>query len=355
MDTKKPVSETIISKIERITETAEELLNTQQEQLFQIKAAIPSKQDKLADKLLNLASEMSKNAKQIESYVVEHLLEAPYDAKHAFTIHKAMFAERHEMAMFLYENFEKVKQQVHQRIKNAVATPSEKIKVFTYWDSDNNLPFVVSLCRESLEKHIPQDKFELIILNSENYKDWINFRKSDIQADISQAHFTDILRMKLLEKWGGFWLDATCLLTQDFYQSTQEIRKQEQFLYCYTNSRVGNWFIYSKPNNYVLSMVCEMLISWWNTKGYLTNYFMTHDIIEMMYWIDDEYRQDWDRMLKIHPHNALAILQSYNQFVSTEEFHQLLNSSFIHKLTYKYDSEKIYHDSGLERLLEYKP
>ncbi|MCW9710257.1 capsular polysaccharide synthesis protein [Avibacterium sp. 21-586] len=208
MDIKESVFETIISKTECITQTVGELFNMQQSQLSRMQADIQAKQDNLANELLSLASEMNKNklnsyATRIEAYVVEHLLKAPYDAKHAFKIHKAMFAERHEMAMFLYENLAKVKQQVHQRIKNAVATPSEKIKVFTYWDNDNNLPPIVSTCRKSLEKHIPKDKFELIILNSENYKDWVSFRKSEIQADISQAHFTDILRMKLLEKWGG--------------------------------------------------------------------------------------------------------------------------------------------------------
>lgn len=359
MEIKEVVFENLISKTENITKTVGDLLNAQQTQLAQMHAAVQAKQNSLTAELLALSSDLSKNnlgeyATRIESYVVQHLLKAPYDAKQAFATHKALFAERHEMAVFLSDNLSEIKQSVSLRVQNAAPVPSEKIKVFTYWDNDDKLPPIVAMCRDSLKKYIPEDKFDLIILNSESYKEWTDFRKGEIKANITQAHFTDILRAKLLEKWGGFWIDATDLLTRNFYEATQQIREQEQFIFTYAGSRTGTWFVYSKPNNYVVSMWSEAISLWWDRKGYLTNYFMLHDIIEMLYWIDTDYRNEWDKMLKTHPRNALAVLRAYSQTTTPEAFQDLLQESFVHKLTYKYDSNKVKENSVLSYLLKHQ-
>lgn len=349
----------ILEKTENISSISSKWVSSQESLIKELHKVNLNNQELLSKEFLLLASEMAKNglssyATKIEGHVVEHLLNAPYDAKKAFKVHKALFAERHEMAMFMHNNLDLLKLKVQERIKNTVPPSSDKIKVFTYWDSQDNLPEIIQLCRKSMEKYVSPSHFELIILNKDNYSEWTSLKKEHIPANISQAHFTDILRMSLLQKWGGFWLDATCLLTEDFFKATEDIRAQEQFLFCYANSRVGNWFIYSKPNNYVISLVLETLLLWWTTNGRLTNYFMTHDMIEMLYWVDSKYRIMWDEMIKTHPRNALALLKAYNQETTPEQFDALKNGSFVHKLTYKYDTQKIKANSALDKLLNLK-
>lgn len=34
------------------------------------------------------------------------------------------------------------------------------------------------------------------------------------KGNISNTQFSDILRINLLARYGGYWIDATCLLTQ---------------------------------------------------------------------------------------------------------------------------------------------
>lgn len=359
MEIKEADFEAVITKNENLIKTIGDLIHTQQVRFTHINGALNPLQDRLTTEFLDLARVLNKNklntyATRIEGQVVKYLLSAPYDARSTFAIHKALFAERHTMAMFLYDNLAEIKEHAFQHIKKNESQSAGKMKVFTYWDNDDKLPPIVALCRESLKKHIPDDKFELIILNSDTYKNWTDFRKEDIKANISQAHFTDILRVKLLEQWGGFWIDATDMLTGNFYQTTQQIREQDQFLFTYANSRTGTWFMYSKVNNYIISMLSKSISLWWEKKSYLTNYFMLHDIIEMLYWLDTDYRNAWDDMVKIHPKNALAILQGYNQTLTQEKFTQLLANSFVHKLTYKYDAEKILPNSVLAHLLSLK-
>lgn len=356
MEINEKTLDNLITKTENISKVANSIIDNQKNIIKTIQDSINASQEKLANELLGLASEMFKNglstySGRLEEYVVNNVLQAPYDFKKAFSTHKAIFAERHKMAMFLYRNLEKIKDNAKNNLEQIKATKGNKIKVFTYWDSSDDLPPIIKLCQESLKKYINKDKFELIILNKESYKEWTTFRFEDINAKLGQAHLTDILRLKLLEQWGGFWLDATCLLTEDFWKATENIRQQEQFLFTYVTSRTGNWFIYSQPNNYIISMILSALLLWWDTQKYLTNYFMFHDIVEMFYWVDPEYRQHWNSMQSVHPRNALALLKDYNKKCTEEEFNNLLKGHFVHKLTYKYDKTKVVSDSVLDKLI----
>lgn len=358
MEIKEQMLENLISQTEKVSVVAAEIINSQRSLIQTIQNQFVTSQQKLSDELLNLASEMTKNglnnyAGRLEEYVVKNILQAPYDTQKAYFTHKALFAERHKMAMFLHNHLEKIKETAKSKLKHK-NTAQGKVKVFTYWDNENHLPDIVSICRESLKKYVDPTKFDLVILNKSNYTEWTDFRLEDIKATIPQPHFSDLLRSKLLEQWGGFWLDATCLLTEDFANATLNIRQQEQFIFTYAGSRTGSWFIYAKPNSYIMSMISSAIFLWWETENYLTNYFMFHDIVEMLYWVDPEYRQHWNAMQSIHPRNALALLRAYNQKCSESEFNKLMEDSFVHKLTYKYDANKIIPESGLSRLLDMK-
>lgn len=299
--------------------------------------------------LIDIANRISQN-------VIEGLLEPSYDAESAFNLHKTMFPERHIMAEFLNQNLLIIKNEVLIKNQKKIDDPQDKIKIFTYWHSEDNLPPIVQLCRENLKKYISNNKFDLILLNEKNYKDWLGSDELDFPDNISQAHFSDIMRMRLLDKWGGFWLDATCLLTKDFFEATKEIRKESQFYFTYTGSRVGSWFIWSQKNNYITGMINESLKLWHNKECYLTNYFMLHDIIEMLYWVDKNYQIQWNKMKKLHPKKSLNILNSYNYNKEDSEkiLNDLLKDAFVHKLTYKYDVNKILKGSILDSLLKYQ-
>lgn len=274
-----------------------------------------------------------------------------YDAQMAYKEFQPSFAERNTAAQFIHQNLPQLKQKVINNIYlNNQEIQQDKIKVFTYWDNDLTMPDFVKICRNSLFKYISTEKFELIILNEQNYSDWLDIDLTWLNDDgiASKAHFTDVLRLKLLAKWGGFWLDATCLLTDDLFKATEIIRRNEHFMFTYTHTRVGNWFIWSKEkNNYVLDLVAEALILWWRERKFLTNYFMTHDFIQMCYWIDEDYRKLWDKAYKYHPKNALLLFEARDK-----TFESISKESFIHKLSYKFDINKIHKDRTILELFK---
>lgn len=349
----------LVEKLELLNNSTARVLIEQDWALKQLAHSNYEARSKMTEEFFQIASMLNKNGlakfgTQLEQSIVNNLLQAPYDAKAAFGIHKAFFSERHEMAMFILKNLPNLKNSVQTKINNSKSLEIVgKPKIFTYWHNEYELPPLIQLCRASLKKYISSE-FDLIILNENNYKDWIDVDIEELKNRFSKAHFTDLLRLRLLEKWGGFWLDATCLLSEDFYSATETIRQQNHFLFSYVNSRTGTWFMWSKPTSYVITMAAEVLTLWWEKENKLTNYFMVHDIIEMLYWVDNEYKKYWDSMYKLHPKNALSLLRAYNSACPEEEFNNMLSSSFVHKLNYKYDANKIIKNSSLYRLLNNK-
>ena len=86
----------------------------------------------------------------------------------------------------------------------------EKV-IFIYWAQKfENAPNVVQKCLLSWKLKKPS--WKIIELDDDNLKDYINIEEMipDIQKkQITKTSYSDIVRIFLLEKYGGCWCDAT--------------------------------------------------------------------------------------------------------------------------------------------------
>ena len=88
--------------------------------------------------------------------------------------------------------------------------PIPKI-IWTFWDSHMQSP-LVEICFHQIRKLLPDHQFNIV--NRENVHQYLeNFCKP--RNDISFVNYTDLARLKLLEKYGGFYMDASLFLTEN--------------------------------------------------------------------------------------------------------------------------------------------
>ena len=85
----------------------------------------------------------------------------------------------------------------------------KKMCIFTYWNEVKHPP-LVTRCLKSWEKHMPE--CEIHIYNTNTVPTDLDLPEN--WRDLSHAFFTDILRLSLLSKYGGIWMDATILLNK---------------------------------------------------------------------------------------------------------------------------------------------
>ena len=154
---------------------------------------------------------------------------------------------------------------------------------------------------------------------------------------IGMAHFSDIIRLGLLVKYGGFWIDSTvyCSNNKIFCM----IEKNNLNLFAYRNMMrnndalaISNWFIYAKRNNHILACLYKLLLIYWQQNNKAENYFFFHILFTI---VVNEYEEEWENVPK-YPNIDSHLLQGemFEKF-DRERFFYLKDQASLHKLSYK--------------------
>lgn len=190
--------------------------------------------------------------------------------------------------------------------------------IWSYWEGkDNN---IVNICRGSWYQHASD--WEIIILNDKTVTSYgIEFPKTLNQ--LSPAAKSDIIRLRLLEKYGGLWMDASVMLHTNLkWLSSHSILNGLNEIYQYKISYQpwfeSNFIFSPKPHNNSLTrwanLLHEILEHWptciehWVYKDviyvYKPEYFMVYQ--SQMYLMDKE--SDFKHPKKIPVNGFGAIL-----------------------------------------------
>ncbi len=218
-------------------------------------------------------------------------------------------------------------------------------KVWICWLSGmENAPEIVQLCYRSAITHLRGK--EIILLTRENIADYVTLPDYILtkwhDGLISDTHFTDILRLELLIRYGGMWLDATVFLSGDYIPDY--FFESDLFFYqCLKPGRDGHstyissWLMSAKTNQRVLMATQHLLYEYWKDHGSLTDYFLLHDFMSMVL---EYYPDDWRRIIprdNATPHILLLrLFDSYDETL----WNAVTEQTPFHKLTYKFGEDK---------------
>lgn len=199
-------------------------------------------------------------------------------------------------------------------------------------------PEIVKICFKSLKTHLHNREINLI--DSCNWQDYVSLpdyiiRKWDKKL-IPPALFSDLLRLQLLIKYGGTWIDATVLCTGN--KHTSEYLNADLFLFQYTppgypqTGNFSNWFISSCTNNHVLLVLRDMLFAYWKDYDCTLDYYIFHLFFKML---SVEYPHEIAAMPYGYSMNSLALLHNWRKPFDNDKWEQLISHVCFHKLSYK--------------------
>ena len=140
----------------------------------------------------------------------------------------------------------------------------------------SNAPDIVKASINFLKKNKP-DNYELIFIDINNIKDYvyipdyIYYKKE--KGYITNTEFSDILRLHLLDKYGGIWIDSTAFLLK---QIPNDILNADFFAYHVSSGhyKVNNWIIVSKPHNIITNSMKKIMLEYWKHEKMMLNYFL---------------------------------------------------------------------------------
>ena len=217
---------------------------------------------------------------------------------------------------------------------------SKSNKVWVFWMQGMvNAPALVQRCYKSLQENL-KDR-EIILITEKNINEYVQFpeyiKDKLNRGIITYTHLSDLLRVELLIRHGGTWIDSTVfcsgtnipyyMLDSDFFVF-QNLRPGD-------NGDVLNfssWLMTSCSNNKILLATRALLYAYWEKNNSMIDYFLIH---HFMMIVADYYKDDWDKIVKFPnslPHVLLLMLfEPFNQ----EKWDAVTAVCPFHKLTYK--------------------
>lgn len=217
--------------------------------------------------------------------------------------------------------------------------------VWTCWlQGEDNAPEIVKKCFQSIRKNLPNG-VELVIITYDNLSKYISlpdFITEKYQKHIiTNTHLSDIIRVYLLKEYGGFWIDATCLLTSPL---PEKIYNSDFFIYRsfgkFAKTFINSCFIYSKSSNELISKWAAAITEYWRKENLLLDYFTLHYLFISLLENDKQFKSLYDSYslneTDENMHIIYRIAEKGGEITDTN-FKNACSKTFIHKLTYKSD------------------
>lgn len=206
-------------------------------------------------------------------------------------------------------------------------------------------PPLVRNCLDSVARH-RQPGQEIVLITEQNFADYVELPDSILRkrraGRISNAHFSDVLRVFLLARYGGYWIDATCLLTAPI---PEKIAAEPFFMFhsCgeFSYTLIQSCFIRCRKGEYIMERWQQMLTDYWAHENRLMHYFLLHLMFVALVRYDERFRRSYESMPvvpELPTHVLLGYLKQGAKF-SESAFEEAAANCFLHKLTYKFPAE----------------
>ena len=219
--------------------------------------------------------------------------------------------------------------------------------IWTIWlQGIEQAPEIVKQCYDSICKNNP-DK-EIIVITDNNYRDYVDFPKYIVEkyqkGIISKVHFADLLRIELLAKYGGTWLDGTVFCSANPYELGKGyILDSDLFLFQTLKpgldghvTSISSWLMTASSNQPVILLVRALLHNYWYTHDYAVDYFILHDFFQMAI---EAYPDEWGKVIPYSNSTPHILLLRLFETYDEEVWNGIKEQTPFHKLSYKFDSE----------------
>ncbi len=227
--------------------------------------------------------------------------------------------------------------------------PSARKVWFCWMQGLESAPMVVRMCYNSLCMYI-KDR-EIVVVTDNNWRDLIQL-PSDIvkkyeRGIIPHAHFTDLIRLELLIRYGGTWIDSTVLMTDPSLMSgghelVKEIMDAELFFFQYrrkadlTYRGISNWFISADAGNKLLRVLQLMLYQYWRDYDCVVEYYIFHLFFGT---IAEKWPEEVMRMPYAYSVHSLYLEQRMSDRWEEAWYNELTRHACFHKLNYRVNAE----------------
>lgn len=214
--------------------------------------------------------------------------------------------------------------------------------IWTAWlQGEENAPDIIRVTIASMRRNA--NGHRVMVLTYNNIDHFIDIPESIKQKHkagiLEKAHYADVVRMMILAKYGGLWLDATMLLHEPidecaFLSEFYSIGLDERYSCFISNNRWKVNVLGGKENSKYLNEISDLLNKYWIEHNVSIDYFIFDYIIAFIYENDMKFKKIVDLLPKSkYPTHKLKTIinDEYDETI----LYNLLRKDQVYLLSYR--------------------
>lgn len=267
---------------------------------------------------------------------------------------RAAIARNEQISAFLQNKYSALIKKYAKAVINDKTCPRVRPKdyqiYFCWLQGEANLPPIIRCCYNSLRQNA--GRYKIVFIDEQNFSKYVDIAPHIMDkfraGKITRTHFSDILRINLLERHGGLWLDSTVLVTEpfdnykDFWQMpyfTQRFHTEKnirnRFAEHITFGRwAGNMQGSAITHNPLFVFAKNFFNDYWHDFNEMIDYFLIDFAIALAYENIPSVRKEFDAV-PINNTNVYFIQSYLNAHYAAYPFDKNLQGNFLNKLSWK--------------------
>lgn len=265
---------------------------------------------------------------------------------------RTQIARNEQILAFLQEKYSALIKKHANAVINEETCPRVKdYQIYFCWlQGEANLPPVVRCCYNSLRQNA--GRYKIVFIDEQNFSNYVDIPPHVMDkfraGKITRTHFSDILRVNLLERHGGLWLDSTILVTEPlenhnvFWQMplfTQKFRHDEDIFNSFswwisygrwTTSVQGTTLIH----NPLFALVKDTFNAYLHDFDEFMNYFLIDFLMALVYKNIPIVKKFLDD-IPINNTGLHFVRGHLNEIYAACPYDKILRGNFLHKLNWK--------------------
>lgn len=140
---------------------------------------------------------------------------------------------------------------------------------FLWLQGLSSAPDIIKMCLHSWRRENPD--WNVVVLDETNLDQYTDIPlDAEIKSRLLPNWYANLIRLDLLNKHGGVWVDATCYCIQplDLWLTPNLHAHLFMFQNRGDDRAFGSWFIASHRDNYLLQATYKALIQYWSENNF---------------------------------------------------------------------------------------
>jgi tetratricopeptide (TPR) repeat protein len=278
----------------------------------------------------------------------------PFDAEAVMSSSPEAFHAKRDMGIFISDHLDEIRRRADLDPGGSLAVPGAPLTVFSYWAQGyDQAPALVQRCLDRT-RHASGGRAQ--ILTDDDLPFFVDLPRRIVTGlTHDKTHFSDVLRLELLHQYGGAWLDATCWMTAPVDEFLDEYLTADFTAPLIDQGRISNWFLAARPGSRIITLLRQAMHMWWEENPYVPHYFYMHHMFEMLYWLDDEFRTEWQGSSAPSSEAAHQFQARLSDPYASVDVNGILDACPLQKLTYKYKQASVNPTTFLAEFIRGNP